>query len=438
MEADDDRLTVITTPPPTPNGPLHVGHLSGPYIAADVAVRAARRRGERVLSMTGLDGHQNYVAAKARAEGRPVEAALRDYGTQIRTAFEQARIAYDIVLDPAEDADYRKAVDRLLAELVRSGGLALEETAFHVCEACERTLHHAYVAGTCPGCGAGMAGGACEGCAGFATASSLIEARSTCCDARPKAVTATLPVLRLESYRDQLLDTWARAHLPPRIVALVRRYLDAGLPDVPAAYPADWGIELGELPGPGLRADVWVEMGIGYLYVIARSLDPAAASLADCVRAWRQVRELWHFLGIDNAFYYTIVFPALFAAAGVPAGILGGLVVNEFYRLDGLKFSTSRDHAIWATDFLAEEDPGMVRLFLCADRPDRYESDFTLAAYRAFLESRGLASNRTADLARAEAALRLPGFDPALAVRCLPTAPDGRSLLDVITGVGDR
>ncbi|TPQ18612.1 class I tRNA ligase family protein [Streptomyces sporangiiformans] len=423
----DGRLTVLTTPPPTPNGPLHVGHLSGPYIAADVAARAARHRGERVLTMTGLDSHQNYVAAKAAAEGRPVPDVVHTYGTEIRAAFRQARIDYDVLADPTEDADYRKAVDRLMAELVGTGAFVMEETVYQACAECGRTLHHAYVSGTCPRCGEGMGGGACEGCAGFATAGTMVEARSTCCGAPAVERRAELPVLHMESYRTQLLETWARAHVPASAMMLIHHYLDAGLPDVLAAYPTDWGIELGALPG--LRADVWIEMAVGYLYAIARAVDPAVFSLAECVNAWQQVGELWHFLGIDNAFYYTIAIPAVFAAAGVPAGTLGGLVVNEFYRLEGLKFSTSRNHAIWANELLAAEDPGLVRLFLCYDRPDRYGSDFTLDAFRAFQKAppRG-----DGDLARAQAALRLPGFDPALAVRCLGAAPN--PLRPLLTG----
>ena len=423
----EQRLTVLTTPPPTPNGPLHVGHLSGPYIAADIAARAARRRGERVLTMTGLDSHQNYVVARAETDGLRVPEVVSRYGSDIRTAFRRARIDYDVLVEPTEDTDYRKAVDRLFTELVDSGGFVLEETEYHVCSACERTLHHAYVSGGCPRCGEAMGGGTCENCAGFATAGTMVEARSVCCAAPPLGRRARLPVLRLEAYRAQLLDVWARAQLPDPAMELVRHYLDTGLLDVLAAYPTDWGIELET--SPGLRADVWIEMALGYLYAIARAADPSVHSLRDCVDAWEQVGELWHFLGIDNTFYYAIAFPAVFAAAGIPPGKLGGLVVNMFYRLSGLKFSTSRNHAIWANELLATEDPGLVRRFVTHTRPDRYPSNFTLDDFRAYCAD---PPPGDADVPRAEAALRLHGFDPALAVRCL--GPEPGPLLALITG----
>ncbi|MEV5570878.1 class I tRNA ligase family protein [Spirillospora sp. NPDC052269] len=448
------RKIVVTTPPPTPNGPLHVGHLSGPYVAGDIAARALRASGADVLTMSGLDANQNYVLAKAEALGRPVDETMRDYSDRIRTAFAKARIEYDVLLDPAQDADYREAVGRLAGELFEDAQNA-EETVLHRCPSCGRTAHHAYVAGLCGTCGAGAAGGACEACMGYNTAGTLRDARSTCCDAVPEEFTARVPVLRLEEYRDQLTRTWAGAETHPRVVDLVRRLLADGLPAVPAAYPSNWGIELDahpysphpdsthpDSPPPddphpddpypdGLRLDVWVEMAFGYLYKIARALDPSVRTLADCVAAWNGVDELWHFLGVDNAFYYGVLIPAVFAAAGVKPGVLRGLVVNEFYRLDGLKFSTSRNHAVWALDILAEQDPGDVRLFLAQDRPDRYESDFTLDAFKTG------APSAEADLERARRALRPSGFDPALAARLLLPMrddPRARGLLALITG----
>ncbi|MEV4256334.1 class I tRNA ligase family protein [Spirillospora sp. NPDC049652] len=421
---------VLTTPPPTPNGPLHVGHLSGPYVAGDIAARALRAAGADVLTMSGLDGNQNYVLAKAEALGRPADETMRDYSDQIRSAFAKARIEYDVLLDPAADADYREAMRRLVGELFTGA----EETVLHRCPGCGRTMHHGYVAGSCGTCGAGAAGGACEACMAYNTAGTLREARSTCCDAVPEEFTARVPVLRLEDHRDQLTRTWAEAELHPRVVDLVRRLLADGLPAVPVAYPTDWGIELAALPDArpaDLRLDVWVEMAFGYLYKIARALDPSVRSLADCVAAWNGVDELWHFLGVDNSFYYAVLIPAVFAAAGVRPGVLRGLAVNEFYRLDGLKFSTSRDHAVWALDFLDEQDPGDIRLFLAQDRPDRYESDFTLDAFKTGRPS------ADADLERARRALRPSGFDPALAARLLlplQDDPRARDLLALLTG----
>jgi methionyl-tRNA synthetase len=450
------ELTLITSPPPTPNGPLHVGHLSGPYLAADVAARAARLRGEAVLVLSGLDVHQNYVVTKAAADERPVADTLRAYGDLIRAGLTRARIGYDVFLDPTDDPAYRDSVAGLLADLVAAKAALVEDTDLLACAGCGRTLHHGYVTGGCPHCGAGSGGGTCERCGGFTTAATLVGARCACCGGEPTPRRVPVPVLRLEDYRDRLLDVWARAELTPRVRDLVEHYLDTGLPDVPLAYPTDWGIpSLGgrgaESTSDGQRVDVWAEMGLGYLYAVAREIDPGVRSMDGCVAAWDRIAGIWHFLGIDNAFYYAVLIPALFLAAGLPPGLLRGLEVNEFYRLDGQKFSTSRNHAVWAHEFLDGEDPGLVRLYLCWDRPEPYESDFTVAGYREFRErfaaavdgpAGGGCAGRLAesDAARAEHALRLPGFDPALAARCLLSdagrSDRGRALLGTLLGTG--
>jgi methionyl-tRNA synthetase len=161
---------------------------------------------------------------------------------------------------------------------------------------------------------------------------------------------------------------------------------------------------------------------------------------------------------MDNTFYFTTLYPAILAAAGVPTAKARGAVVNELYLLEGQKFSTSRNHALWADEFLAAEDPELVRLYLSWDRPDRYESDFTHEAYRAFCDwvRPLLAGSRPggagaalppalagAELERAERALHLAGFDAALAVRsllgALGTGVGHDSVaIDALTGRGAR
>jgi methionyl-tRNA synthetase len=412
---------------------MHVGHLSGPYIAGDIAARAARAAGRDVLTLCGLDSHQNYVLAKATAEGLTGAEAVAKFGDLIRDSMTAARIDYELFLEPLSDRDYQAGVARLLTELVDSKAITVEETTLRACGGCSRVLHHVRVSGACPVCGEGAGGGTCEGCGSFLTAADLVGATSTCCSAEPVPIQATVPVLHMEQYRTQLTEVWARAAVPPRVRALLIRYLVNGLPDVPLAYPTDWGIRWPH-QGTDYRVDVWAEMAFGYLYAVPRHLTGTSpASAAECVQAWSGIDEMWHFFGVDNAFYYAALVPALLAACGLPTGKLAGLLVNEFYRLDGLKFSTSRNHAIWAHEFLSAEDPAVIRAFLSWDRPDRSSTDFTMANYEAFREQFSAVRAGTAatpmattlagsELDRAERALGLDGFDPALAVRAVLNA----------------
>jgi len=423
-------VTVIVIPQPTVNGPLHIGHLSGPYLAADIAARAAKFRGERVLTLAGIDVHPNFVHLKAEFLGvDPVEMVAKFRG-QIATAFDLAGIGYDVFLDP-QDPHFERAMLGMLAELVARGAAPVREITMHECADCGRTLHHAYVVGKCPICGSGANGLSCEPCGGFTSAELLVDPSCAWCGGSPRPIGVRVPVLPLEDYRAHLVAEWQLADLPPRIRGFLAHYLDNPLPDYPVAYPTNWGIECdGELSG--LRLDFPTELGLSYLYGPAKALRPDADTLDGRVAAFEDVDGIWHFNGIDNAFYFTVLYPAILAAAGVGRPLLRGATVNELYLLEGQKFSTSRNHALWADEFLATEDPELVRLYLSFDRPDRYESDFTRESYLAFCDYirpllRGElppgpgrpAVLAPAELERAERALQLAGFDSALAVRCL-------------------
>jgi methionyl-tRNA synthetase len=435
-------VTVIVIPQPTVNGPLHIGHLSGPYLGADIAARAARARGERVLTLAGVDVHPNYVLTKAELLDVDVEEMVTRYRTQIMTAFARARIGYDFFLDP-QDPGYQRAIAGMLRELVENGTVPMRELTLHQCADCGRTLHHSYVVGKCAVCGTGANGTSCEGCGGLTSAQSLVDPSCARCGGSPRPMVVTVPVLRLEEYRERLASAWLQAEWPTQVRSILQHYQQAPLPDYPLAYPTNWGIP-GDGPLAGMRVDFPTELGLSYLYGPATALRPEARTLAERVAAWREVEGVWHFNGMDNTFYFTVLYPAILAAAGVPVEKALGATVNELYLLEGQKFSTSRNHALWADEFLEKEDPELVRLYLSWDRPDRFESDFTHESYRAFCEwARPLLAGgaggagtgemgtggaalppplAAAELERAEQALRLTGFDSALAVRCVMSA----------------
>ncbi|MEU7229988.1 class I tRNA ligase family protein [Streptomyces chrestomyceticus] len=432
--------TVLLSPPPTPNGPLHVGHLAGPYVAADVAARAARLRGERVLTVCGLDDHQNYVLARARQRGTKVREERDGHAARIRAVFDRAGVRHDVFTDPLSDVGYRTAVAGFLDELVASGTLPVREWATPVCPSCPGVPHHAYVSGDCPRCGTGSGGGTCEGCGWYTTAGNLVDARCTRCGS-PLTARHTVrgPVLPLERYREGLSRVWAAADAPPGARLLLRQLFSLPeLPDVPLSYPTDWGIE--SVTTPGHRIDVWSEMALGYLYTIGQRLAPGVAGIDGHVRAWRGVDALWAFLGRDNIFYYLVQFPALFLAFGLPPDVLGGLVVNEFYQLSGAKFSTSRGHAVWAHELLDHEEPGMLRAFLCWDRPAPYPTNFTPERYRALTASWDLAApaaegpEYATERDRAARALTPEHFDAAYAARCLLRPGADPQLRGALTG----
>lgn len=420
-------LTVMVIPPPTVNGPLHLGHLSGPFLAADIAARAARLRGEQVLALGGVDVHQNWVLARAEKDGVPVGEMVRSFRRRIEDAWAAAGIVADDSFDPQDPGQQAEAA-RTAGELLADGVLELRELTLHRCATCRRTLHHAYVVGRCSRCGSPANGFSCEGCGGYTSAEDLLDPTCDRCGGTPEAFRARVPVLPLERSRARLVETALQAEHGPRARRLVAGYLAEPLPDVVVAYPTDWGTPgSGELTG--LRLETCFELALHTFRTAALAIDPDARDLDGYRRAWDGVAQLWHFNGIDNGFYFTVFWPALYLALGARPDQLGGAVVNEFLTLDGAKFSTSRNHAIWTDEFLQDEDAELLRLFLAWERPDDYETDFSLPAYRSFASwiAPLLAQAATADgdpalepeILRGERALRPATFDPALAVRCL-------------------
>lgn len=428
MSEQPELATVLVIAPPTTNGPLHIGHIAGPFVAADIAARAARDRGERVIAVGGVDIHPNWVLTRAENEGIDVEKLIAEYRGRIDDALERARVTCDVYLDP-QRASHQHAVAELAGHLAETA-FPMREFTLHSCADCGRTLHNSYVVGTCSRCGTGSNGGTCEGCGGYTSAQDLIDPRCNRCGGAPQAFQATIPVLVMEDFHQQLEQIWMRAELPRRLRDLVAGYLAEGLPEIPLAFPTNWGVQ-GEGKLAGLRLDVNFELGLSGYRCAGIGIDPDAAGPAELAQAWHEVGKIWFFHGIDNGFYCAMLWPALYAALGIRPDQYGGANINEFYTLDGSKFSTSRNHAIWADELLVTENPEIVRLYLAWDRPDRYQSDFTMEAFRAFRDRVGpLLSGAaqgdslpgplaSADLTRGLDALRPGSFDPALAARCL-------------------
>lgn len=434
MSEQTSAVTAVIVAPPTTNGPLHIGHLAGPYIAGDVIARAVRDRGERVVNVNGIDTHPNWVLTRAENEDVDVQKVILEYRERIDEAMRRARVECDEYLDP-EDSDHQAAIVRLANHVV-DFSFPLCDYTLLACSDCGRTLHNSYVEGTCSRCGAHSHGGTCEGCGGFASAQTLVEPQCGRCGGAPTPFTARIPVLVLEDFRDQLTEIWLHMEQPRRMRELIHGYLRDGLPELPLAFPTNYGV-VGAGTLAGLRLDVNFELGLNGYQCVARGIDPAVDGVEAAQAAWRQVGKAWHVHGIDNGFYSAVLWPLLWAALGVRPEQHGGSIVNEFYTLDGAKFSTSRNHAIWADELLAAEDPEIVRLYLAWDGPDRYASDFTMAGFVAFRDRVApLLAGRTsgdplptplasASLTRGLQALRPERFDLALAARCLLEGLEG-------------
>ncbi|MEU7178358.1 MULTISPECIES: class I tRNA ligase family protein [Streptomyces] len=358
----------ITATPPTPNGDLHVGHIAGPYVAGDVLRRFLAADGVEARYTTGLDDHQSYVPVRGAKDGRTGEDVADGYGASIERTWHAAEVAFDRIVHPRRDADYPAFVQDFLRRLHGAGHLVARTRPLPYCTGCRRWLYEAYVSGKCPHCGAGSHGNACEPCGRPNDCGDLTDPHCETCGLPAELRDCTRLYFPLAPFADRLTAFWADVRMPPHLRVLCETMLADGLPEIAVSHPADWGVPVPVDGFTDQRAYVWCEMAPGYLYQSDRR-GPGGGPATGPVQ----------FFGFDNGYFHAVLFPALFMAYDAALPLPTAFVVNEFYQLDGQKFSTSRRHAVWAHDALAGAGSDALRHHVLADRPDGRQTSFTPA-----------------------------------------------------------
>jgi methionyl-tRNA synthetase len=355
----------ITATPPTPNGDLHVGHMAGPYIAGDVLRRFIEADGHPVLYTTGLDDHQTYVPVRGAKDGgrKGVEVADQ-YGESIIQAWLDAEVHFGRIGQPRRDAGYAAFVQDFFCQLYASGHIVARTRPLPFCTGCDLWLYEAYVSGRCPHCGESSGGNACEPCGRPNICGDLIDPHCVLCGEPAELRDCERLFLPLQPFEAHLTEFWSRVWMPPHLYALCTRMLADGLPEIAVSHPGEWGIPVPVREFADHRIYVWLEMAPGYLLEYGTE---------------RPDEGPVQFFGFDNGYFHAVLNPAVFAAYDPAIPMPQAFIVNEFYRLDGLKFSTSRRHAIWAKDALAEVGSDLLRYHVCADRPNGRQTSFSRA-----------------------------------------------------------
>lgn len=382
--------TIITATPPTPNGDLHVGHLSGPYLNADIYKRYLKLRGEKTFYISSADNHQSYVVTTAKRLARePLELA-QDYAEEIRETLKQARIDIDIFSTP--EAGHCQFVAAFFQKLFDAGKLVVKEKDVYFGEQTQQFFFESYLTGSCPNCFAPTSGGICETCGHPNDSDTIIDAKSSI-ESSENLVKKRIKVvvLELEKYRQKIRtfyeNKWGKWR--PHLLQLIQELLAKPLPDYPITYISDWGIPA---PFPGFKGhvlNVWAEMLPGLIYSTAlaerRELTP------------ENIDSLWHqsgsarlvqFLGYDNSFFFACVHLALLMAYEGKYILPHCILTNEFYELDNFKFSTSKRHVIWAKKLFRQRHVEAVRFYLALSNPEYQKANFTLEQLDKLIEKR--------------------------------------------------
>jgi methionyl-tRNA synthetase len=378
MNKEIKRYTVTAALPYT-NGPVHIGHLAGVYVPADVYVRYLRARGRDVAFICGSDEHGVPITIKAKKEGITPQQVVDKYNKIIKDSFAAFGISFDNYSRTSAAVHHRTASD-FFRRLYEEGKFIEETSSQYYDEAAQQFLADRYITGTCPKCGAeGAYGDQCEKCGSTLSPQELIDPKSALSGNTPVLKETTHWYLPLEQYEQWLREWILEGHKgdwKPNVLGQVKSWLDDGLRPRAVTRDLDWGIPVPVEGAEGKVLYVWFDAPIGY---ISSTKEWAEREGKDWEPYWKSDdTKLVHFIGKDNIVFHCIIFPSMLRAHGgyiLPENV----PANEFLNLEGNKLSTSKNWAVWLNEYL-EEFPGkqdVLRYALIATAPETKDNDFT-------------------------------------------------------------
>ncbi len=376
------KRTLITTALPYANGPVHIGHLAGVYVPADIYARYLRLRGDDVIMIGGSDEHGVPITIKARREGVTPQDIVDRYHNIIKDSFKELGVSFDIYSRTTSDT-HNATASEFFRRLYDKGEF-VEKTSMQLYdEEAAQFLADRYVTGKCPHCGNENAyGDQCEVCGTSLSPDELIDPRST--------ITGSKPVLKETKHWYLPLDKWEPAlrkwileghkEWRPNVYGQCKSWLDLGLQPRAVSRDLDWGIPVPVEGADGKVLYVWFDAPIGYISNTKELLPDTWQTY------WKDPEtRMIHFIGKDNIVFHCIVFPSMLMAYGDGFQLPDNVPANEFLNLEGDKISTSRNWAVWLHEYLVDF-PGkqdVLRYVLTANAPETKDNDFTWRDFQA-------------------------------------------------------
>ena len=375
------KRTLITTALPYANGPVHIGHLAGVYVPADIYARYLRLKGEEVLMIGGSDEHGVPITLRAKKEGITPQDVVDRYHGIIKKSFEEFGISFDIY-SRTTSATHRQVASDFFRTLYDKGEFIEKTSEQYYDEEAKQFLADRYITGTCPHCGNEKAyGDQCEACGTSLSPTDLINPKS--------AISGSQPVMKETKHWYLPLDKWepflrqwileGHKEWKPNVYGQCKSWLDMGLQPRAVSRDLDWGIPVPVEGAEGKVLYVWFDAPIGYI-------SNTKELLPESWETWWKDPEtkMVHFIGKDNIVFHCIVFPAMLKAEG-SYNLPENVPANEFLNLEGDKISTSRNWAVWLNEYLVDM-PGkqdVLRYVLTANAPETKDNDFTWKDFQA-------------------------------------------------------
>ena len=375
------KRTLVTTALPYANGPVHIGHLAGVYIPADIYTRYLRLRGEDVILVGGSDEHGVPITIKAQKEGVTPQDIVDRYHKLIKESMEGLGISFD-VYSRTTSAIHRRTASDFFTTLYNKGEFIEKTSQQYYDEEADQWLADRYIVGTCPHCGNERAyGDQCESCGTSLNATDLIDPHS--------AITGNVPVLKETKHWYMPLDKWEpklrewiledHKEWRANVYGQCKSWLEGGLQPRAVTRDLNWGIPVPIEGAEGKVLYVWFDAPIGYISNTQELLPDSWE------RYWKDPESrIIHFIGKDNIVFHCLIFPAMLMAHG-GYQLPDNVPANEFLNLEGEKISTSRNWAVWLHEYLADF-PGkqdVLRYVLTANAPEAKDNDFTWRDFQA-------------------------------------------------------
>jgi len=366
---------------PYANGPLHLGHIAGAYLPADIFARYHRLKGNKVLMVSGSDQHGTPITLRAEQENKSPQEIVSRYHQEFLDCWQKLGISWDLFTTTGTE-NHAKTTHDIFLKLLDEGYIYKNAVPQAYCPKCRRFLPDRYVEGICPYCGFSQArGDQCDECGRTMNPSDLLSLRCRICGTKPRFEVSEHFFLRLSAFEDRL-KSWLKdkTYWRQNVLNFTLGFLEGGLKDRAITRDIDWGVTV---PQPGFenkRIYVWFEAVIGYF-----SASKEWAESSGDVEAWRQFwsgdARSYYFIGKDNIPFHTLIWPAMlmgYDGLNLPYDV----PANEFLTIEGKRLSTSRNWAVWLPDYLERYDPDPLRYLLSVNMPETGDTDFS---WREFL-----------------------------------------------------
>lgn len=375
----------ITSALPYANGPIHIGHLAGVYVPADIYARYLRMQNENVVFIGGSDEHGVPITIKARNENKTPQQVVDHFHEIIKKSFADFGISFDVYSRTSAQIHHETASE-FFTTLFEKNEFIVKTTPQFYDEEAKQFLADRYITGTCPHCGNEKAyGDQCEACGTSLNATDLINPKSTLSGSIPVSRETKHWFLPLDKYEPWLRKWIIEGHKEdwkPNVYGQCKSWIDQGLQPRAVTRDLDWGVKVPVADAEGKVLYVWFDAPIGY---ISATKEWAEKKNQDWKIWWKDKEsKLVHFIGKDNIVFHCIIFPVMLHAEG--SYILPDNVpANEFLNLEGDKISTSKNWAVWLHEYLQDftDKQDVLRYSLCANAPEAKDNDFTWKDFQA-------------------------------------------------------